>query len=39
MTTDAEEILSEAISDAMAAEGEEAVINWLKKLIQNRAAN
>ena len=39
MTRDAEELLSEAISDAMAIEGEEAVFNWLKALLQDRAAN
>jgi len=39
MTKDAEELLNEAISDAMAIEGEEAVFNWLKALLQDRASN
>ena len=39
MTTEAEELLNEAISDAMAIEGEEAVFNFLKALVRNRAAN
>ena len=39
MTTEAEELLNEAISDAMAIEGEEAVFNFLKALLQNKAAN
>ena len=39
MTKDAEELLNEAISDAMAIEGEEAVFNWLKALLQDRATN
>lgn len=35
MTKDAEELLTDAISDAMAIEGEEAVFNFLKGLLQS----
>ena len=37
MTRDAEELLNEAISEAMAIEGEDAVFNFLKAWVQGRA--
>jgi hypothetical protein len=39
MTTEAEELLNEAISDAVAIEGEDAVFNFLKAWLQDRAVN
>ncbi len=39
MTKDAEELLNEAISDAVAIEGEDAVFNFLKAWLRDRAVN
>ena len=39
MTKDAEELLNDAISDAVAIEGEEAVFSFLKEWLRDRAVN